>query len=210
MPVAVIVPCYRQAHFLRDAVESVRHQADELVVVAGSAEDARAARELGVRAIVQEPRGLAAARNAGIEATSADLILPLDADDVLERDAVASLLAHRPLDALDRWIVGSDVVEFGDRGRYWAPAPFSEIRRVNCLPYASLFTRRMWELAGGYDPRDTWAEDWGFWLRCARHSPEVVQVRRPLLRYRIHEGQKSARERGTEGDERRKLLERHP
>lgn len=210
MAVAVVIISYRSAHFLRDAVDSVLAQTqrpDELVVVAGAAEDARLARELGVRVLVQEPAGLSAARNAGIEATRADCILPLDADDVLEREAVATLLARRP--AADLWIVGSDVVEFGDRGRYWAPEPFTKIRETNCLAYASLYPRRLWQLAGGYDPGATVWEDWDFWLRCARHAPEVVQVRRPLLRYRIHAGQKSASERGREGDERKKLLARH-
>ena len=68
----VVIPCYNQAHFLGEAVESVLSQTyprHEIVVVDdGSTDDTAevASRYQEVRLIRQENGGLSAARNAGL------------------------------------------------------------------------------------------------------------------------------------------------
>lgn len=199
MRLAVVIPSFKSAAFLGDAIRSVAAQVPvdgmdvTVVVVAGSADDARVARQHGLHPLVADPTGLSRARNLGIEAVPhADLILPLDADDELAPTAVAELISHRP--AVPLFIVSSDAQEFGDRHHYWSPPDAKRLRYENCLTYASLYPRRLWEMAGGYDPADVQWEDWGMWLRCLPHKPTIVQVRRPLLMYRRHAGQKSAGE----------------
>src|SRR5262245_26551242 len=93
--VSVVIPCYNQAHFLREAIESVRAQtypAVEIVVVDdGSADDtsAVAAGYPGVRCLRQQNQGLAVARNRGLAISRGDLAVFLDADDRLLPDAIA-------------------------------------------------------------------------------------------------------------------------
>jgi glycosyltransferase involved in cell wall biosynthesis len=93
--VSVVIPCYNQAHFLKEAIESVLKQSyphyeivvvddgstDETSEVAGSYER--------VRLIRQENRGLAEARNTGIKHSEGDYLVFLDADDRLLPDALA-------------------------------------------------------------------------------------------------------------------------
>ena len=115
----VIIPCLRQAGFLHEAVASVRAQTlqpDEVVVVAGSEEDAQAARSLGVATVEREPWGLADARNHGIAAMTADRLLPLDADDVL----LPTFLERTA--AIDADIVSTDAQEFRRAREHLAPA----------------------------------------------------------------------------------------
>ena len=87
--ISVVMPCYMQAQFLGEAIESVLGQAEEseiIVVNDGSPDDTtRVARryEGRVRLIEQENRGLAAARNRGFASARGDLFIPLDADDRL-------------------------------------------------------------------------------------------------------------------------------
>jgi glycosyltransferase involved in cell wall biosynthesis len=97
--VAVAIAVFNQAHFLADALLSVARQtrrADEVIVVDdGSADrpDVIAALFGGVLLVRRENGGLAAARNTALKATTCNLIVFLDADDVLEPGAIAAGLA---------------------------------------------------------------------------------------------------------------------
>jgi len=92
--VSVAIACYKHAHFLADAIESVLAQtspAVEIVVVDdGSPDDTRevASRYPDVMYVRQENMGLAAARNTGIRSTSSPFLVFLDADDRLLPNAL--------------------------------------------------------------------------------------------------------------------------
>lgn len=94
--VSIITPCYRQADFLSQAIDSVLAQsypAVELLVVNDGSDDGteNVARSYGrrVRYVWQKNAGVAAARNAGIHAATGRYLLFLDADDALHPEAVA-------------------------------------------------------------------------------------------------------------------------
>jgi glycosyltransferase involved in cell wall biosynthesis len=102
--VAVVIPCHDDGRTLPDALASLEaEEPHELVVVDDGSTDPDTLRLLdelrtgGVRVIRQENAGPGAARMAGVGATSAPYVFPLDADDVLESGALAALA-----DALDR------------------------------------------------------------------------------------------------------------
>lgn len=91
--ISVVIPCYNQAHFLVDAIASVEEQdypAVEIIIVDdGSRDDTAqvaaqaAAKFANVSYILQENRGLSAARNTGLAHSQSDMVLFLDADDRL-------------------------------------------------------------------------------------------------------------------------------
>ena len=87
--VSVVIPCYNQAHFLGEAIESVLAQSHpnfEIVVVDDGSTDNTsevAGRYPGVRLIRQENQGLAGARNTGIRRSNGSYLVFLDADDRL-------------------------------------------------------------------------------------------------------------------------------
>ena len=211
--IAVIIPCFRQAHYLKEAIESVDRQrvAVALVVAAGTDEDSRAARELGVQHVIDRAdRGVADARNQAIEATPAEILLPLDADDVLEPTFLLTCLSQRPPPTVERWIVSTDVQEFGGRANLWRLPPYDQLHQCNTLSVTSLFSRALWEKAQGYDPAAIGAEDWDYWVRCAYHDPRVTQVHQALLLHRVHAESMSAKEAGLEGYWKAMLHLRHP
>jgi hypothetical protein len=92
--VSVVIPCYNQAHFMPDPIESVlaqTHPHHEIVVVDdGSTDNTQevVGRYPGVRCIRQRNCGLAAARNTGIRRSNGDYLVFLDADDRLLPDAL--------------------------------------------------------------------------------------------------------------------------
>ena len=92
--VSVVIPCFNQAHYLGEAIESVIAQtypAVEIIVVDdGSPDDPEAvvSQYPGVRLIRQSNRGVSAARNSGLQASRGEYLVFLDADDRLLPDAL--------------------------------------------------------------------------------------------------------------------------
>jgi glycosyltransferase involved in cell wall biosynthesis len=93
--VSVVIPAYNASRTIAETLESVISQThgnlEILVVDDGSTDgtpaivEAFAARDQRVRPICQANGGVAAARNAGIAASTGDFIAPLDADDLWHR-----------------------------------------------------------------------------------------------------------------------------
>src|SRR5215213_3125487 len=98
--VSVVIPCYNQAHFLGEAIESVLAQSYpnfEIVVVDdGSTDDTSevAGSYPKVRLVRQENQGLSGARNAGLARSEGEYVVFLDADDRLRPEALEAHLEH--------------------------------------------------------------------------------------------------------------------
>src|SRR6266478_7138747 len=92
--VSVIIPCYNQAHFLHEAIDSVLAQTysnREILVVDDGSSDATAAVARSyphVRYVYQENAGPSAARNTGLKQTCGEYLVFLDADDRLLPEAL--------------------------------------------------------------------------------------------------------------------------
>ena len=92
--VSVIIPCYNQAGYLAEAIESATSQSyrrlEIIVVDDGSTDDTSrvTAHYSDVRLISQRNSGLSAARNAGINASRGEYLVFLDADDRLLPEAL--------------------------------------------------------------------------------------------------------------------------
>jgi len=183
--VTVVIPCFRQAHFLGEAIESVlaqTHPRIELIVVDdGSPDDveAVAGRYPGIGYLRQENGGLAAARNAGLAEASGELILFLDADDRLLPEAVATGL--RELRAEPEAEMAAGIWRLiGEEGEP-VPAAAPEVPEEaypalleSCFistPAAVLYRRRLFERIGGFDPSVSASADYDVYLRTAARFP---------------------------------------
>ena len=116
--VSVIVPVYNVEPYLRQCLDSIINQTYtslEIILVddgatddCGSICDAYAARDARIRVFHQQNQGLSDARNAGMDAATADYLMFVDADDWIDPAMAEKMLAI----AVER---GSDVVECGWR-----------------------------------------------------------------------------------------------
>jgi glycosyltransferase involved in cell wall biosynthesis len=198
--VSVVIPCYGQAAYLEEAIESVLAQTYaqvEIVVVDDGSPD-NAARVAGrfpwVRCVRQANAGLAAARNAGIRESEGELIVFLDADDRLLPRAleagVEELRAHpEAAFAFGRYRRISSYgwpLENDEQPRPDAD-PYSVFLRYNYagIPATGIFRRSALEEAGNFDETLPGAEDYDLGLRLSRlhavrpHDQEVAE-------YRVH------------------------
>jgi mannosyltransferase OCH1-like enzyme len=186
--VTVVIPCYKQAHFLPDAIESVLNQTYqdiEIIVVNDGSPDntsevvkqymdgiplARNRKAISnngkVKLIEKENGGLSSARNAGIKKAAGGWILPLDADDKIHPQFIERTIGKND-------IVATGLVTFGDQSKRWVK-PFTNptlenFLHKNPLNCCSLFKKDVWTMAGGYDENMKLGyEDWEFWIRAAK------------------------------------------
>jgi len=192
--VSVVTPCYNQAHFLRDAIESALAQTYpriELVVVDDGSPDNTAAVVAGyplARCVRQSNRGVAEARNAGFDATNGEYVLFIDADDRLTPDAVQAHLRCFADHPKAGFVVGAIEQITGDgsyRGMSYSPVLESEqyehLLGTNHISntIAVMFRRSVFEALGGFEKYFTPGEDYELLLRAARafpsaHHPTVV------------------------------------
>ena len=92
--ISVIIPCYNHGKYLSKAIGSVlaqSHRPIEIIVVDDGSTDntqAAAAHYPEVKYIYQHNQGPSAARNTGIDQSSGDFLVFLDADDWLLEDAL--------------------------------------------------------------------------------------------------------------------------
>ncbi len=196
MRVAIVIPCYNDQRFLPQALAAVgAEEATEVVVVDDGSDDPETLRLLDtlattqVRVLHQRNAGPAAARMAGVAATGAPYVLPLDADDLLGPGSVAALA-----DALDAHpdagVAWGDLELFRPSGaRLFDRGPDALdpwlITYVNELPLSALFRREVLMQAGGYQLRDGY-EDWDLWMALAERGVGGIHVRRLVERHREH------------------------
>lgn len=101
--VSIIVPCYNQAHFLPETLDSVLAQTHgdwECIVVNDGSPDHTAEvaeryarQDPRIRHVLQENRGLSGARNRGLDEATGRWIQFLDSDDILLPEKLARQLA---------------------------------------------------------------------------------------------------------------------
>lgn len=94
--ISVIIPAHNEEHYLRRTLDAVNRQAYsrfEVIVVANGCTD----KTVGVacyhchRLLVEPQKGLGRARNLGADAAAGELLVFLDADTVLEPNALATI-----------------------------------------------------------------------------------------------------------------------
>jgi glycosyltransferase involved in cell wall biosynthesis/Flp pilus assembly protein TadD len=195
--VSVLIPCYKQAHLLPEAVESVVAQTYphwEIVIVNdGSPDDTTAVAnsliarypEHRIRLVEKANAGLSAARNTGLRHISGTYVLPLDSDDALHPqmlEKTAWALDTHP----EASVAYTHIQLFGDKSEVCPCGPFDAEAEMqtNRLAYCSLMRRSMVEELGGYAEDAVAYEDWDFWLSAMERGHQGVLVPEPLFRYR--------------------------
>lgn len=195
MRIAVIVPCFDDGHLVTEAVASLDGAAEplELVVVDdGSTDPATIAvldglRARGVNVVRQDNTGLPGARMAGLAATSAPYIFPLDADDHAVPETLTALADRLDAEPALAACFG-DYVEFGDRDELVRGVPGRldpfRIAYVNEYPVTALFRRTALDQVGGWRAIRWGYEDWDLWMGLAEHGYAAAHVGEGLRTHR--------------------------
>lgn len=190
---SVVMPAYNGAATIARAIDSVLAQTDpdwELLVVDDGSRDAtrvivaaHAAREPRVRLLaLARNGGVAAARNAGIDAAGGRYIAFLDADD---HWLPAKLALQRQAFADGATVVFGSYFRDGAHGRRLVSArarvDFRRLLRGNCI--GNLTGAYDGERLGRFHQQAIGHEDYLMWLEIVRTAGVAVGIAEPLAVY---------------------------
>ena len=204
--VTVVIPTYNHAHFLREALASLRAQTyphwEAVVVNNFSDDDTVAVVEsfADSRIVLENFRNngiISASRNRGIALARGRYVAFLDSDDTWYPEKLAKcieyfengvgLVCHGL-----RWIGGQE------RDMFCGPeqrATFDALLDYgNCItPSATVVVKDLLESVGCFseDPAIVTAEDYHLWIKLAQAGNKMYFIKEILGQYRIHSGNQS-------------------
>lgn len=195
--VSVVVPCYNSASFLDGLQATLAAQTFrdfEIVIVDDGSTDARSVQMLAqldpaIIVIRQANKGPAAARNTGIRAARAPLVLALDCDDAISPDFLAATVPALAAAPADVGYVFTDMRLSGLNDEFF-PQHFKLFDQlfVNRIPCCLLMRKSAWQASGGYDDAMLEGfEDWEFTIGLAQAGYRGVKVGGPLFFYRVND-----------------------
>jgi hypothetical protein len=201
--VSIIIPCFNQAMYLRDALESLVAQTYknlEVILINDGSTDgsediitsiyAHYKNFLNLKAFSIPNSGVAIARNVAISQSAGDYFVPLDADDAIHGDFVQKTLSVI-LDNPEISFVYTDYELFGDVTDLVEAEEYEYWRFLydkNLCASTALIKKKAWSDAGGYNPNMIWGfEDWEFWIACgARNSSANANSQRLFARMALN------------------------
>jgi glycosyltransferase involved in cell wall biosynthesis/GT2 family glycosyltransferase len=198
--VSAVIPAYNPAPFVEETIESIlsqTHPHTEIILV-DDGSDKPESRQLlaeiegrgiaNLRVVHQENRGLAGARNTGFRHARGEYVVPIDADDRLEPEMMASCLAELKAHP-EAGFCYFDYYVFGDTNYIERPGEYNFYRLIeeNFMACCIFVRRGVWESIGGYDEWHRWGyEDWSFFLNLGKNGYFGRYIERPLFSYRTH------------------------
>ncbi|KQS95218.1 glycosyltransferase family A protein [Chryseobacterium sp. Leaf394] len=195
--ISIIVPCYNQAQYLDECLQSVidqTYQNWECIIIDDGSPDhtgeiakSWAERNSRFKYFRKENGGVSAARNFGIEKAEGEWILPLDGDDSI---------SNQYLDLASKEFSDNDIVYckgeyFGEKQGEIIVDHFNavEILLENQIFCTAFFKKQDWKNTEGFDESmQKGYEDWDFWLGILnlKHAGlKVKKINYSGFKYRI-------------------------
>lgn len=185
-----MIPTWNRSGWVTEAVASVLRQEEvpgvevEVWVVDDGSTDGtvdRLREQFGRRVSVlrwADNRGVAAARNAGVEACRGEWIAFLDSDDLwlpakLRCQWAFTLAEGYAITQTEElwWRNGKRVNPCAHHRKPHGEILIASLERCMVSPSAVLLSRALWQESGGFDEGLAVCEDYDLWLRIARSHP---------------------------------------
>lgn len=186
--ISIITPFYNDIRFIRQTCDCVLNQTfpyfEWIVVNDGSTEAgvSEYLREMAqedprIRVLEKENGGPSAARNYGVRHARTDLILPLDADDLLEPTFLEYCWWMLQKNSGATWAY-ADSLGFGSEDYLWCKRfdPI-QLKTENQLAITALIRKSdFWAMGGYSEERKEFNEDWQLWLKLVADGHYPVQA----------------------------------
>ena len=195
--VSIIIPCYNQCEYVSDAIESALGQAYQNVEII-CIDDCSTDKSANVMKHYAEKfenmtfihldthKGVCFARNTAINSCSGEYILPLDADDIIDKTYVEKAVKIMEENS-EVGIVYCDARIFGVKNKKWKLPEFNKDNIIfqNCIFNSAMFRKKDFVSCGGYkENMNCGCEDWDLWLSLIEKGVEVYKIEEELFYYR--------------------------
>lgn len=197
--VSIIVPCYNQAQYLPETLDSLLAQTypywECIIVNDGSPDNteevakAYCEKDKRFKYLYKENGGVSSARNEGIKTSSGEYILPLDADDKIGIQYLEKAIQHFKLFP-DTKLVYCKAELFGtENGLLNLPEYDYQTLLFENLLFSSAIIRSddvQNKIEYNLNMKQG-LEDWDFWLSLLNEHDSVYQIPEVCFYYRIKE-----------------------
>lgn len=201
--VSIIVPCYKQAEFLSETLDSVLAQFysnwECIIVNDGSPDNTEEiaksylTKDSRIKYLSKKNEGIAIARNTGISHSNGEYILPLDADDLIVPHYIEKAM-ERFISHPETKLVYCKARKFGVVNEPWDLEEFDYNQFIwsNCIFNSAIFRRADFDKTDGYNPNMiSGLEDWDFWLSFLKRDDIVYRLDDVMFYYRIKDKSRS-------------------
>lgn len=195
--VSIVLPTYNGAKYIRQSIDSCLNQTYkniELIVVDDGSSDEtseiiRSYKDGRIRYLRHEGnKGMPHALNTGFAHTTGEYLTWTSDDNFYAKEAIEKMLTF--LKTRNCEFVYCDYCSFEDDN-------FSNLNRIkltdqdkvensNCIGCCFLYSRRIKELTGAYNPNTELAEDYDYWIRVSKKF-SMHHLSEPLYFYRLHD-----------------------
>ncbi|MDY3741278.1 MAG: glycosyltransferase family A protein [Selenomonadaceae bacterium] len=198
--VSVIMPCYNDGKYIYESINSVfdsTYDNIELIIINDGSDDEytlKILKELenkknNLKILHSHNLKPAGARNLGIENATGEYIMPVDADDKIDKTYIEK--AVKILNNNENiGVVYCKADLFGKKTGIWELPEFSKKAMLvdNVVFITALFRKKDWERIGGFriDLKHG-MEDYDFWLSMLEVNRDFYQINEILFHYRIKE-----------------------
>ena len=203
---SVVIPAYKCEAYIAECLESVQKQTVEdieILVIDDCSPDnmAEIVMEYGendsrIRYIkMGENRGVAAARNRGVQQAKSGWIAFLDSDDAWAADKLEKQFGVQEKTGAELIYAAARCMDRKGEltGRFFRvpeQIEYEELIKGNDIVCSSVLVKREWLLKYPME-RSNLHEDYLCWLRLLRDGCRAAGIDAPLVRYRLTEGSKS-------------------
>jgi glycosyltransferase involved in cell wall biosynthesis len=200
--ISVIIPTFNRVALLKETVNSVRKQTFpdfELIVVNDGSTDGTAEwlrSQTDLKAIDQENKGIATARNAGAAVARGEWLAFLDHDDLWAPDKL-NVQAQFAKEHSEVGLLAARHVRLGTslrapRRAAWIKGDlFVKAFSESFIHTSSVMIRHdVFQEVGGFPPRYRFADEFDVWLKIASRYP-IAYVDQPLVFIRFYDSNTS-------------------
>jgi Glycosyltransferases involved in cell wall biogenesis len=197
--VSIIVPCYNQAQYLPETLDSVLSQTypnwECIIVNDGSPDNTEEIakkycnRDSRFKSVYKENGGLSSARNVGIKVSSGEFILPLDSDDL-----ISSVYLEKAVEQFQKFpetkLVYCRAYKFGKVSGEWNLPPYCFVNLLfgNMIFCSAFYRKNDYYKTNGYNEELKYGyEDWDFWISLLDKLDSVYVIPEFYFFYRIRE-----------------------
>ncbi|WP_176724121.1 glycosyltransferase [Desulfoplanes formicivorans] len=189
---SIVVPCYNNPQFLKNTVHSIAAQTlpPTSVVFVNDGSFSNTAEVIthsssflkknNIKTITvnQKNKGVAAARNTGINEAEGEWIIPLDYDDTIAPryiERCSDIIRTRP----NVQFIYPHSLKTNTKDTYWIPRSglFHSILERCLYPAFSAFNKNLWLTVGGYDvSHPLGMDDWDFFIKIVMSQAQCCRL----------------------------------
>ena len=196
--ISVIVPCFNSGRTIKRTILSISKQTwfkKEIIIVNDGSTDQftiNTLKELKdqkiVKLINQENKGLASARNKGVNESSGSFLFFLDADDWIEPNGLEKMFLHLMRNKKFGYVFPDIHLEGKRRGFIKKEFNFFEQLFLNQIPYCIFISKENFKNYGIYDENMKLGyEDWDLNIKLGKNNIFGKRLPIPIFHYDVQD-----------------------